>query len=124
VANVRIDGNELHIDLSLVDALLAFHGSFRIPLAHVKNAYVSNLEELELRSRLAGVGLGYLKEAGIFTDPSGVLFCDVTGDRDFLVIDTRGERFPRIAVSLPPDRDPNALAHEIMRSPGTGPVES
>jgi hypothetical protein len=42
----------------------------------------------------------------------------------WLVIDTRGERFPRIAVQLPAERDPNAVAHEIMRRvPDSGPVE-
>jgi hypothetical protein len=43
---------------------------------------------------------------------------------DVLVIETRGERFPRIAVQLRDDEDPNALAHEIMRAvPDSGPVE-
>lgn len=54
----------------------------------------------------------------------GLIFCDVTGNGDVLVIETRGERFPRIAVHLPANEDPNALAHEIIRRiPDSGPVE-
>jgi hypothetical protein len=41
-----------------------------------------------------------------------------------LVVETRGERFPRIAVQLSGGADPNALAHEIVRAiPDSGPVE-
>ena len=44
-----------------MDEVLAFHGSFHIPIGHVANAYVSNFEELELRFKLLGTGLGYIK---------------------------------------------------------------
>jgi hypothetical protein len=41
-----------------------------------------------------------------------------------LVIETRGERFPKIAITLDDDADPNALAHEIMQKvPDSGPVD-
>jgi hypothetical protein len=39
------------------------------------------------------------------------------------VIETRGERFPRIAVQLPRDENPNALAHQIMQAiPDSGEI--
>jgi hypothetical protein len=42
-----------------------------------------------------------------------------------LVIETRGERFPRIAVQLPAGEDPNTVAHDIVRQlPDSGPVET
>jgi len=124
MAKVELTDSELLIQLSLMDELLAFHGSFHIPLGHITNAYVSNFEELELRFKLLGTGLGYIKEAGIFTDPSGIIFVDISGGKDVLVIETRGERFPRIAVSLSSGGDPDALAHQIMaRIPDSGPVE-
>jgi hypothetical protein len=123
MADVRIDGEFLDIKLSLTDRLLAFHGSFHIPLSHITNAYVSDLEDLQLQFRLIGTGLGLIKSAGVFANPSGLIFVDV-GDGDCLVIETRGERYPRIAVQLPDGVDPNALAHEIVRSiPDSGPVD-
>jgi hypothetical protein len=123
MATVIIEGDELSIKLSLLDEALAFHGSFHIPLAHVTNAFVSNLEQLELQYRIVGTALGHLKTAGVFADPDGIIFCDV-GSGDFLVIETRGERFPRLAVQLHDNEDPNALAHEIMRRiPDSGPVD-
>jgi hypothetical protein len=124
MAKVEIAGDDLLIELSVLDQLLAFHGSFRIPLAHITNAYVSTFEELELRYRLSGINLGFVKTVGIYTDPSGLIFCDITGKGDLLVLETRGERFPRIAVELPTGEDPNAVAHQIMGgAPDSGPVE-
>ena len=124
MAHVRLDDQEIEIRLSLLDQLLAFHGSFTIPFSHITNAYVSNFEELELQYRLSGTNLGFLKAAGVFANPYGVIFCDLSGEADCLVIETRGERFPRIAVTLEKGHDANAVAHEIMgRIPDSGPVE-
>jgi hypothetical protein len=124
VATVKIEAGNLDIKLSLLDRLLTFEGAFHIPLTHVTNAYVSEYEELELQYNLAGTNLGWLKTVGVFASPDGIVFCDITGDADCLVIETRGERFPRIAVQLPEGQDPNALAHQIMQSlPDSGPVD-
>lgn len=124
MANVTIEDGRLYIKLSLMDSLLAMHGSFEMPLSHVTNAYVSDFEDLELQYKLEGTNWGFEKSAGIFTNPQGVIFVDVAGERDCLVIETRGERFARIAVQLPKEQDPNALAHRIMASiPDGGPVE-
>jgi len=125
VASVKIVDDRLEINLSLTDQLLAFHGSFRIPLEHVTNAYVSDFEDLELQYKLQGTNFGFLKAAGVFANESGLIFADVSGHGDCLVIETRGERFPRIAVELPSGQDPNELAHEIVRRiPDGGPVET
>ncbi len=124
MASVRIEGDYLDIKLSLLDQLLAFNGSFHIPLAHVTNAYVSDLEDLQLQYDLRGINLGYLKTIGVFANPSGIIFCDLAGGGDCLVTETRGERFPRIAVQLAAGEDANALAHQILRSvPDSGAVE-
>ncbi len=124
VANVKIEGDSLTIKLSLWDSLLAFHGSFQMPLSHVTNAYVSDFEDLELQYKLEGTNWGLIKSAGVFANPQGLIFVDVAGTAECLVIETRGERFQRIAVQLSDGQDPNALAHEIMRSvPDSGPVD-
>ena len=124
MANVTIDNDTLTIKLSLFDRLLAFHGAFHIPLAHVTNAYVSSLEDLELQYKLTGTNAGFYRSVGVFANPEGLIFVDVDGKRDCLVIETRGERYPRIAVDLPAGQDPNALAHAIMqRIPDSGPVD-
>jgi hypothetical protein len=124
LADVKIEDGALAIKLSLLDRAMAFHGSFHIPLNHVTNAYVSDFEDLELQYDLKGVNWGILKTAGVFANPQGLIFCDVAGEGDCLVIETQGERFQRIAVQLPAGQDPNALAHEIMRAiPDSGPVD-
>jgi hypothetical protein len=124
MAEVTIEGDKLAIHLSLLDSLLAFHGSFEMPLSHVTNAYVSDFEDLQLQYKLEGTNWGVWGADGIFTTPQGEVFVNVTGDRECLVIETRSERFQRIAVQLPEGQDPDLLAHEIMRSiPDSGPVE-
>jgi len=124
MASVKIVDDKLEIALSITDQLLAFHGSFHIPLEHVTNAYVSDMENLQLQFMLLGTGLGIIKTAGIFTNPQGLIFCDLSGGGNCLVIETRGERFPRIAVQLAAGEDPNAVAHDIVtRLPDSGPVE-
>jgi hypothetical protein len=124
VAEVKIQGDNLEIKLSLIDQVLAYQGSFHMALSHVTNAYVSSLEDLELQYALGGQNLGFYKSCGIFANPQGLIFVDATGDRDCLVIEIRGERFPRIAVQLPEKEDPNTVAHTIMqRIPDSGPVD-
>ena len=122
MAKVTMADGVLNIKLSLLDSLLAFHGSFRIPLSHITNAYVSSFEDLELQYDLEGTNWGLVKSAGVFANPQGLISVDV-GQGDCIVIETRGERFPRIAVQLS-EGDPNTLAHEIVRAlPDSGPVE-
>jgi len=116
MADVTIRNGALSIKLSLLDSLLSFEGSFEIPLAHVTNAYVSDFLDLELQYKLKGTSWGLLKSAGVFANPNGLIFVDVSGENMCLVIETRGERFPRIAVQLPKGQDANALAHNIMAS--------
>jgi hypothetical protein len=124
MATVNLEKDYLDINLSLLDRALSFHGSFRIPWDHVTNAFVSSFEDLELQYKLAGTNFGFLKSAGVFANPSGIIFCDVTGGRDCLVVETRGERFPKIAVQLPDGQDPNVTAHQITAHvPDGGPVE-
>lgn len=124
MAAVKIENNALSIKLSLLDQMLAFHGSLHIPLEHITNAYVSDFEDLELQYKLEGTNWGLVKAAGVFANPQGLIFCDVAGEGDCLVLETRGERYPHIAVQLSGGQDANALAHEIMRAiPDSGPVD-
>ena len=124
MADVKIENGALSIKLSLLDRMLAFHGSLHVPLEHVTNAYVADFEDLELQYQLEGTNWGIIKAAGVFANPQGLIFCDVAGEGDCLVIQTKGERFPLIAVQLSNGQDPNALAHAICRAiPDSGPVD-
>ena len=58
VAKVKIEGDSVDVNISLVDQLLGFHGSFHIPLAHITNAFVSSYEDLELQYKLEGTNFG------------------------------------------------------------------
>ena len=124
MADVTLTTDRVDITISLLDRLLSFQGSFRIPLAHVTNAYVSSFEDLDLQYKLSGTNMGYESAVGVFGTPMGLAFVDVDDGGDCLVVETRGEKFPRIAVQLPADKNPNDVAHAIMRAiPDSGPVE-
>jgi len=66
---VVFQDESLEIDISLIDRLLGFHGSFHIPLAHVTNAYGGSLEGLELQYKLEGTNAGFYKSVGVFANP-------------------------------------------------------
>jgi hypothetical protein len=116
MAHVTIANGAVHVTMSLPEQIFSFHGSFEIPLAHVTNAYVSSLHDLELKWRLVGTGAGSVMTGGIFTTAQGTIFCDIHGSRDCLVIETNGERFPRLAFTLDERQDPNDIAHQITRA--------
>ena len=124
MADVQIEDGAVSIKLSLLDRMLSYHGSFHIPLEHITNAYVSDFEDLELQYQLEGTNWGLIKAAGVFSNPAGLIFCDVAGEGNCLVLETRGERYPHIAVQVSHGQDPNALAHQIMQAiPDSGPVD-
>ncbi len=115
MASVRIEGDTLVIGMSMIDELLSFHGGFNIPLRHVTRAYTGTRQDLELKWRLLGTGAGSLKTAGIFTTPEGIVFCDLAGDSDCLIVETRGERFPRLALTLDPGENAASIAKAINK---------
>jgi hypothetical protein len=114
MARVNFTNGHLSISLSLTEQIFSFHGPFHIPLAHVTQASVGDRRDLALTWRVLGTGAGSLMTAGIFTTPHGVIFCDFSGERDCLVLQTRGETFPRLAFTLDDDQDPAAIARDIM----------
>ncbi len=90
MADVTLNSDSIDVKFSLVDQLLGLHGSFHIPLAHVLNAYCSTWDELELQYKLSGTNAGFSKSVGTFANPEGLIFVDVSGGNDALVIETRG----------------------------------
>jgi hypothetical protein len=109
----------VHVVLPPGDQVWSFHGSLRIPLANITNAYVSSRRELHLRWRLLGTGAGSLMTAGQFSDGDGnLLFCDLSGpaDADCLVIETRNYEFAKVALTMANGVSPDDVAHAICRS--------
>ena len=81
LADVVIENGTLKIKLSLLDRALAFHSSFEIPLSHITNAYVSDLESSNCNTRSKATNFGMLKSAGIFANPQGLIFADAGSRR-------------------------------------------
>lgn len=113
MARVTVDGGTLRVRLSLPEVIFSFHGDFSIPLEHVTRAYAGTLHDVQLEWRLFGTGAGALMTGGIFTTPDGIIFCDVHGRSECLVIETRDERFRRLAFTLDHGQDPSETARLI-----------
>ncbi len=104
MAHVKIENDYLDIKLSLMDELLAFHGSFHIPLAHVTNAFVSDFEDLELQYKLTGTNFGFLKTAGVFANPQGLIFATSQAKATFWSSKHEENAFRASPCSLQPTR--------------------
>ena len=115
MAKIRLDATTLSVDLAPADRIMAFHGSFSIPLVHVTNAYVTDRQALHLEWRLLGTSLPHAVTAGTFTSDDGLIFCDIRGASDCLVIELRNEQYTRLALQMDDGVDPNDVAHAICR---------
>jgi hypothetical protein len=115
MALVIFEDDAIVVSMSALDQVFSFHGSFRLPLSHVTNATVGSRGELDLVLRLLGIGMGSILTAGTFLTHNGTIFCDLSGDRDCLIIETRGERFPRLAFTLDENQDPALVAQQIRQ---------
>lgn len=120
MARVALEGGTLSVRLSLPEAIFSFHGNFNIPLSHITGAYATTLQNLQLKWRLLGTGAGTLMTGGIFTAEGGTIFCDVHGCSDCLVVETRDERFRRLAFTLDDGEDPSETARLISEKIGSG----
>ncbi|MBC5816255.1 MAG: hypothetical protein GIW97_06905 [Candidatus Eremiobacteraeota bacterium] len=115
MAKIRLASAMLYVDLTPSDRFMTFHGSFSIPLTHVTNAYVSGREALHLQWRLLGTSFPNAVTAGTFTSPDGLVFCDIRGAHDCLVIELRNEHYIRLALQMDDGVKPNDVAHAICR---------
>jgi hypothetical protein len=115
MATVRIEDDELCIDLKGAEALWAFHGSFRIPLQHVKGAGTAKPPSFWESLKLIGTGAGRLKMAGTFLYHGEVAFFDYAGDENVLVIDLGENNYKHLFVHVDPPDTPQAAAARIQQ---------
>ena len=100
--HLHIDNGNLMIDLSFWEKVWGFHGSFRIPLAHISGIKceipVTSWKEL----RVPGSFVPGLIKAGTYYTPRGKEFWYVTRwGKQFVTIELQSERYKRIVLGLP-----------------------
>lgn len=114
MATVRIEDDTLCIELRGAEVLWACHGSFRIPLAHVKGAGIVKPPSFWESLKIIGTGAGRLKMAGTFLYHGEVVFFDYSGDENVLVIDLIENNYKHVFVHVDAPDTSEAAAARIQ----------
>lgn len=119
MAKIAIESNTVHVQLSNLDKIWAFHGSLQIPLAHVTSARVEDENGwAHMWRKLIGTDAPGLKMAGTFFMPGGVAFLDYADGKSCVVIETQHEAYGQVIVQLDRAENPDAIVAEINRRVG------
>ena len=116
MATVRVDAGNLYVELSTLDALLAIHGSFTIPLSGIAGASVDKPPGFWETLKFIGTAWPWpLKMAGTFFYHHEQVFFDYQGDEDVLVVDLKpgASGYRHLFVHVDQPDTPNGAAHRI-----------
>jgi len=101
MASIQVSNGTLDITLSPLDAMLAVHGSFHIPLEHVTGVRVADENGWRMMwGKLLGTSAPALKMAGTFFTADGLVFCDYRDGRSCIELDLAGETYKRLVIQL------------------------
>ena len=117
MATVKIDQQNLRVDLGTWDKVWAFHGSLTIPLDHVRDVVVAD-EGTWSRAwtKLIGTSLPGLKTAGTFFSKDGMVFCDYNDGKGCLEISVEHEFYSKLVIQLDEGVDPDAVCASITKT--------
>jgi hypothetical protein len=108
MATLKLEGDEVVVELSTMEKLGALMGSVRVPRASVTGARITEDPYRELRGIRVGTGLPYVIVLGRMMFAGGQDFVAIYRTLPTAVIDLApGQRFARLLVSSP---DPTVVA--------------
>ncbi|MBL7257677.1 hypothetical protein [Paractinoplanes lichenicola] len=114
MADVRIDGADLIVELSGLDKLWALKSSLTIPLANVRGATLDPGITREFKGvKTAGTHVPGVITAGSFRVDGERVFWDVRNPMKAVVIELRDEHYTRLIVQV---EDPHATIGLIEKS--------
>ncbi|MGK5685148.1 hypothetical protein [Actinoplanes sp. URMC 104] len=118
MADVRIDGDTLVVEISGLDRLWALKSSLSIPLSNVRGATVDPGIVNERKGlRAPGTHVPGVITAGTFHLDGERVFWDVKDPARAVVIELRDERYARLVVQVD---DPRATVELVEKSLGSG----
>lgn len=114
MAHIRVKGDLLLIDLSLVDKILAIHGSLQIPLQHIASVQVADENGWKMMWRkIIGTNAAGIRMAGTFVSTDGLIFCDFKDGKSCVQMDLEHETYKQLVVQLDDSENPNRVAARI-----------
>jgi hypothetical protein len=120
MARLEVRGDEVEIHLSVVEEVLALHGSLRIPLQHVTGAVAGPVPPALWRGFRIGANIPGVLVAGTFLTGDGAVFYDMRRGERCVTLQLSGERYTSVVIELDADQDPEAVVREILSRHGRG----
>jgi hypothetical protein len=115
MAELRIEGDELVVEMSALERVGAFHGDVRAPLSAVRAVRVAEDPRPELRGlRAPGTGIPGVIALGSRRG-AGHDFVAVYHDGPAVVVELDGAEFERLVVTVP---DPEGVADAVRTAAG------
>jgi len=113
MARVELEADRVSMHLSLLDEVLALHGSLHIPYRHIQAAHADPVPETWFRGFRIGTNIPGVKVAGSFYNGEGVMFYDFHNPARCLTLELADEHYRRVVVEVDRDQDAAALAVRI-----------
>ncbi len=116
MAKVRVDREDLVVEVEGLDKLWALKSSLTIPLEHVRGATA----DPGIATERAGVKIGGARvpgvvTAGTFYQDGEKIFWDVHDPQNVLVIELRDETYARLVVEVDDPRATAVLVQSAIR---------
>ena len=111
MVEVRIEGNEACFEVEGWDKLWSLRSQLRIPLPHIRGAFVDPQLTIGWFQglRIAGTDLPNIFRAGTFYQRGGLVFWDVHAPEKGIIIELEHERYSKLIIEV---ADPG---HEVKK---------
>ena len=113
MARLRIDGDDVVVELSALEKLGGLSRGVRVPLSSVAVARQTDHPYRELRGMRVGTGIPWVIVLGRMIHGDGTDFVAVYGTGRTAVIELRGQRYERLLVSGVDDATVDAIRERI-----------
>lgn len=113
VALIVVGEDAIEIRLTVVEEVLALHGTLRVPLAHIRSVSTEPVPPALWRGVKLGTNLPGLMVAATFVTEEGVVFYDIRHGERCVTLELADDRYKRIVIELDAAHDPADVASAI-----------
>lgn len=115
MARIELEPDRVKVTLSLLDEILALHGSLEMPYGHIRTVTADPVPDAWFRGVRIGTNVPGVKVAGTFFTGDEAVFYDFHDPQRCLTFELDHQRYRRVVVQVDRDQDPAALAKDVTR---------